>query len=38
MPNLVAQNKQYVQDFVAKTEAIDLMFPEYKIKAYKRIH
>ena len=23
---------------MAKTEAIDLMFPEHKIRAYKRIH
>jgi hypothetical protein len=29
---------QYISEYVGKTEAIDSLFPEFKVRAYKRCH
>jgi hypothetical protein len=38
MPNLEAIHFDYVKEFIGKTQAIDLLFPEKKVKAYKKCH
>lgn len=38
MPNLEAKHLEFVKNFVGKTQAIDLLFPERRIKAYKKCY
>ncbi len=38
MPNLMEKHLQYISEYVGKTEAIDSLFPEFKVRAYKRCH
>lgn len=38
MPDLQQHHLQFVKDFMGKTQAIDLLFPEHKVTAYKKCH
>ena len=38
MPNLYAKHEQYVKEYIGNNEAIDKLFPEFRVKAYKRRH
>lgn len=38
MPDLEAIHFDYVKQFIGSTQAIDLLFPEKKVKAYKKCH
>jgi hypothetical protein len=36
MPDLFSQQVNFVKNFVANSQSIDLMFPEKRVRAYKK--
>jgi hypothetical protein len=38
MPNLEAKHLEYVKNYVGKSQAIDQLFPEKRVKAYKKCY
>lgn len=38
MPNLEEIHVNFVKEFIGATQAIDLLFPEKKVTAYKKCH
>jgi hypothetical protein len=38
MPDLHSIQYKYIKEYLGSTEPIDLLFPDHKVKAYKRCH
>ena len=38
MPNLYERHAEYIKEYVGNSEAIDKLFPEFKVTAYKRCY